>query len=224
MIYCVEDDRNLRELALYALKSSGFDAHGFETAKEFWQAMGTEKPDLVLLDIMLPDDDGLSILKRLRDNPDTRRLPIIMATAKGTEYDKVMGLESGADDYLVKPFGMMEMISRIRAVLRRVGIHEEDPQLCLGEMILDTRKHTVTIGHQQIELTMKEYSLLKLFMNNLGRAFTRDQLLSSVWGEEYFGETRTVDVHISTLRAKLGSYGKFIKTVRGLGYRMEEDQ
>lgn len=224
MIYCVEDDRNLRELALYALKSSGFKAYGFETAKEFWQAMGNEKPSLVLLDIMLPDEDGLSILKRLRENPDTRSLPIIMATAKGTEYDKVMGLESGADDYLVKPFGMMEMISRIRAVLRRAGIQEEEPQLSLGDMVLDTRKHTVTIDNKPLELTMKEYSLLKLFMSNLGRAFTRDQLLSSVWGEEYFGETRTVDVHISTLRAKLGPYGEYIRTVRGLGYRMEGKQ
>ena len=221
MIYLVEDDNSIRELVIYTLQSTGFSAKGFSCAREFWEAMKEEQPSMALLDIMLPDEDGLTILRKLRDSAQTARLPVIMLTAKGTEYDKVIGLDSGADDYIPKPFGMMEMISRIKAVLRRSAPAEESKTLCIGDLALDMSQHIVTVLGKRIQLTLKEYELLRLFMENPGRAYTRDQLLSKIWGSDYIGETRTVDVHIGTLRTKLGSCGDYIETVRGVGYRME---
>ncbi len=221
MIYCVEDDSGIRELMVYTLKVSGFEAAGFESSIGFWQALKKERPELVLLDVMLPGEDGLTILKKLRNSPGTNEIPVIMATAKGTEYDKVIGLDSGADDYLAKPFGMMEMISRIKAVLRRTR-HKQPVVLTCGEIMLDERKHMVFAAGLPISLTLKEYELLKLLMENPGQVFTRDVILSEIWGIDYSGETRTVDVHVGTLRTKLQEAGDLIKTVRGVGYKMEE--
>ncbi len=221
MIYCVEDEDAIRDLMVYTLKASGFEAQGFESDAALWPAMKKQMPELVILDIMLPGTDGLSILSKLRSSPVTEDIPVIMATAKGSEYDKVTGLDSGADDYLAKPFGMMEMVSRIKAVLRRAG--EQRPAiLTCGNVELDERKHTVSVDGRQLPLTLKEYELLKLFMENVGRVFTRDNILSTVWGIDYAGETRTVDVHIGTLRTKLQKAGEMIQTVRGVGYKMEE--
>ena len=221
MIYCVEDDSGIRELMVYTLKVSGFEAAGFESSIGFWQALKKERPELVLLDVMLPGEDGLTILKKLRNSPGTNEIPVIMATAKGTEYDKGIGLDSGADDYLAKPFGMMEMISRIKAVLRRTR-HKQPVVLTCGEIMLDERKHMVFAAGLPISLTLKEYELLKLLMENPGQVFTRDVILSEIWGIDYSGETRTVDVHVGTLRTKLQEAGDLIKTVRGVGYKMEE--
>lgn len=221
MIYCVEDDNSIRDLVLYTLKASGFEASGFETAASFWEAVKRGKPELILLDIMLPDEDGLTILKKLRAYTTTADIPVIMATARGTEYDKVIGLDQGADDYLAKPFGMMEMVSRIRAVLRRTAPQENTERLKLKELVLNKMSHLVTISGRPVELTLKEYDLLCMFLENLGNVFTREALLEAVWESDYVGETRTVDVHIATLRTKLGEYGSYIKTVRGVGYRME---
>lgn len=221
MILCVEDDNGIRDLMIYALNSAGFEAKGLTCGDELFDELKSGKPQLILLDIMLPGEDGIEILKRLRRNTATAALPVIMATAKGTEYDKVIGLDLGADDYLAKPFGMMEMVSRVRAVLRRAGAGSDDPVLQVGGLTVHTGEHTVFAGGQRVQLTLKEYELLKKFMENLGRVFTRDQLLQSVWDEAYMGETRTVDVHIGTLRTKLGSCGDYIETVRGVGYRME---
>lgn len=220
-IYCVEDDKNIRDMMIYTLHASGFDATGYENAGAFREQMAKERPDLVILDIMLPDEDGISILKKMRVNEKTSDIPVIMATAKGTEYDKVTGLDLGADDYLVKPFGMMEMISRIRAVLRRALPPEEKNILSSGGLKLDKVKHMVSIDGKRIDLTLKEYELLQIFMEHPGKAFTRDEILSIVWQADYIGETRTVDVHIGTLRTKLGTYGNRIRTVRGVGYRWE---
>ncbi len=224
MIYCVEDDQSIRELMLYTLKASGFEAQGFGSGEELMAGLSSALPELILLDIMLPGEDGVSILQRLKDSADTKEIPVIMASAKGTEYDKVMGLDLGADDYLVKPFGMMEMISRIRAVLRRSGSISPKPtdQLTNGAIRMRDADHTVWIDDTQVELTLKEYELLHLFLKEMGRVFTRDQLLNQVWGIEFAGESRTVDVHIGTLRNKLGACGDYIKTVRGVGYRMEK--
>lgn len=220
MIYCVEDEDAIRDLMVYTLKASGFEAQGFESSAGLWPAMKKQMPELVILDIMLPGEDGLSILGKLRSSPVTADIPVIMATAKGSEYDKVTGLDAGADDYLVKPFGMMEMVSRIKAVLRRSG--EQRPAvLTCGNVELDERKHTVSVDGRHLPLTLKEYELLKLFMENTGRVFTRDNILSTVWGIDYAGETRTVDVHIGTLRTKLQKAGEMIQTVRGVGYKME---
>lgn len=221
MIYCIEDDTSTRELMLYALNSSGFEAKGFKNGKDFWGALEAEKPDLIMLDIMLPEEDGIEILKKLRADQETENIPVIMATAKGTEFDKVLGLDSGADDYLVKPFGMMEMVAHIKAVLRRTMPKEKNSILQVGELSVNTAEHTVSACGKRIELTLKEYELLRLFSENIGRAFTRDELLSRVWGVDYIGETRTVDVHIGTLRTKLDKCGDYIQTVRGVGYRME---
>ncbi len=223
MIFCVEDDRGIRELMLYTLNSAGFEAKGFPDGSSFFAALKTEPPQLILLDIMLPGEDGIALLKQLRSNPATERLPVIMATAKGTEYDKVIGLDLGADDYLVKPFGMMELVSRVKAVLRRAAPGTAAKVLQMGELTLNTGEHTVSMGDTRIQLTLKEYELLKQFMEHRGRAFTREQLLQSIWGIDYIGETRTVDVHIGTLRTKLGPYGDCIQTVRGVGYRMEAE-
>lgn len=222
MIYCVEDDDAIRDLMIYTLNAAGFEARGFACGREFFNGFEKKKPDLIMLDIMLPDEDGIEILKRLRSSPAAGEIPVIMATAKGTEYDKVLGLDLGADDYLAKPFGMMEMVSRIRAVLRRVKPKEDGSVLSVGKLQMDTEKHKVSACGEETELTLKEYELLGIFMNNPGRVFTREQLLQSVWGSDYLGETRTVDVHIATLRSKLKGCRGYIETVRGVGYRMEE--
>ena len=222
MIYCVEDDSSIRELMLYALRASGFEAEGFCDGTGLFEALALNQPQLILLDIMLPGMDGTEILKNLRSNPATSHIPVIMASAKGTEYDKVMALDMGADDYLAKPFGMMEMVSRIRAVLRRSAPPETDKPLHLGLLCMDPASHTVTVNGERVSLTLKEFDLLKLFLTHPGRVYTRDQLLERIWGTDYVGETRTVDVHIGTLRTKLGTCGDYIRTVRGVGYRLEE--
>ena len=222
MIYCVEDDRSIRELMIYTLRASGFDAVGFENADELFEAVKSRPPQLITLDIMLPGMDGIEILKNLRASSATASIPVIMASAKGTEYDRVLGLDLGADDYLAKPFSMLEMVSRIRAVLRRTGDARMVSRLRLGGLEMDPDAHTVLAEGQRVELTLKEFDLLQLFLKHPGRVYTRDQLLEKVWGGEYFGETRTVDVHIGTLRTKLGRCGGYIRTVRGVGYRMEE--
>lgn len=221
MIYCVEDDNAIRDLMLYTLGASGFQAKGFPDSIGFWQAMTEEKPELILLDIMLPGEDGITVLKRLRAASATASIPVIMATAKGSEFDKVIGLDTGADDYLVKPFGMMEMIARIKAVMRRTA-PKTDQVLTCGNIVLDETRHIVTVDGKQVVLTLKEYELLKLLMENAGQVFTRDILLSRIWGQDYLGETRTVDVHIGTLRTKLAKGGEKIETVRGVGYKMVE--
>ena len=221
MIYCVEDDDSIRELMVYALRASSLDAEGLRDGQELFQALDQAKPDLITLDIMLPGMDGIEILKKLRSNPATERIPVIMASAKGTEYDKVLGLDLGADDYLAKPFSMIEMVSRIRAVLRRTKPVEKK-NLRLGDLELDPDAHIASVSGSRIELTHKEFELLRLFMTHPGRVYSRDLLLEKIWGADYFGETRTVDVHIGTLRTKLGSCGDYIRTVRGVGYRMEE--
>lgn len=222
MIFCVEDDNAVRDLMLYTLKAAGFEAKGFASGDAFFDALSTEKPQLIMLDIMLPGEDGISLLKKLRMQPATKEIPVIMATAKGTEYDKVIGLDLGADDYLAKPFGMMEMVSRIKAVLRRIHPEEKVKLLKMGNLELNPETYTVLVNGSRVSLTLKEYKLLQTFMENPGRVFTRDQLLALIWGIDYIGETRTVDVHIGTLRTKLGACGGYIETVRGIGYRMEE--
>lgn len=226
MIYCVEDDLSIRELMLYALRASGFEAQGFADGAALFEALSHDKPALILLDIMLPGMDGIAILNALRAAPATARLPVIMASAKGTEYDKVSALDLGADDYLAKPFGMMEMVSRIRAVLRRTTSPVSDrvspALLSLGGLQMDPLAHTVYTDGSRVELTLKEFELLRLFLEHPGRVYTREQLLERIWSTDYMGETRTVDVHIGTLRMKLGPCGEYIRTVRGVGYRMEE--
>lgn len=221
MIFCVEDDNGIRDLMIYTLNSAGFEAKGFVEGTELFQALKNETPQLIMLDIMLPGDDGIEILKHLRSNASTSRIPVIMATAKGTEYDKVIGLDLGADDYIAKPFGMMEMVSRVKAVLRRTQNIDDAEILQVGSLILNIDKHIVIANNVRVQLTLKEFELLLKFMENVGRVFTRDKLLNCIWGSEYVGETRTVDVHIATLRTKLGECGKYIETVRGVGYRME---
>lgn len=222
MIYCVEDDSSIRELVVYTLESTGFHARGFEDGKLFEEALAQEVPELVLLDIMLPGEDGMQILKKLKDSSRTKDIPVIMVTAKGAEYDKVMGLDAGADDYVTKPFGMMELVSRIKAVLRRSQKKEnqEEHLLSYGEIQMNTGKHEVTAGGEVVQLTLKEYELLKRLIKNPNMVLTRDQLLEDIWGYDFDGETRTVDVHVRTLRQKLGNYGECIETVRGVGYRM----
>lgn len=222
MIYLVEDDNSIRELVIYTLQSTGMEATGFSCAKDFWNAMKTETPSLILLDIMLPDEDGLTILKKLRAASGTERLPVIMLTAKGTEYDKVIGLDNGADDYIPKPFGMMELVSRVKAVLRRTKPEQKPNQYRIGPVAVDVGKHTVTVEEGPVTLTFKEFELLSYLMENEGIVLTRDQLLSKIWGYDFDGETRTVDVHIRTLRQKLGLGGNYIETIRGVGYKMEE--
>ena len=222
MIFCVEDDAGIRDLMIYTLNASGFRAVGFENSREFYAALADDTPELIMLDIMLPGEDGISILKRLKADARTADIPVIMATAKGNEYDKVIGLDLGADDYLAKPFGMTEMASRVRAVLRRSGRAAEKQQLIrVGGLEMNLGEHIVTADGIRIQLTLKEFELLRTFMTSPGRAFTREQLLSSVWSEDFLGETRTVDVHVGTLRQKLGACGKYIRTVRGVGYKLE---
>ena len=221
MIFCVEDDNSIRDLMIYTLNSAGFEAKGFAEGESFFQELQEQKPDLIMLDVMLPGDDGITILKRLKAQSNTAHIPVIMATAKGTEFDKVIGLDMGADDYLTKPFGMMEMIARIKAVLRRSMPKEELNVLLAGKLELNLNEHTVTVSGKRVQLTLKEFEMLRLFMEHIGRVYTRDQLLSKIWGADYIGETRTVDVHIGTLRTKLEDCGDYIQTVRGVGYRME---
>ena len=220
MIFCVEDDKEILGLELYTLNAAGYEARGFSDTAEFWKAVKTETPQLVLLDIMLPVEDGISILKKLRSSPVTAEVPVIMATAKASEYDKVIGLDSGADDYLAKPFGMMEMISRIKAVLRRSSPKKAEELIRAGGISMDKARHSVTVEGAEIRLALKEYELLQLFMENPNHVFSRERLLSSVWGTDFLGETRTVDVHVGTLRTKLGTAGAMIETVRGVGYRL----
>lgn len=236
MIYCVEDDDGSRELMLYTLKAAGFEAVGFRDGQSFHRQMrecaGTGRyPDLIMLDIMLPDEDGISILHKLREQLATENIPVIMESAKGTEYDKVIGLDLGADDYLAKPFGMMEMLSRVKAVLRRKpGVRaaadeeEDDSILTAGNITMNITEHTVLAGGNNIELTLKEYELLRLLLRNRGKVFSREELLSSVWSSDFVGESRTVDVHVGTLRSKLGAEGDIIETVRGVGYRLGSRQ
>ncbi len=221
MIWCVEDDSSIRDIEVYALSSVGFDAKGFEDGDSFWRALQSEKPDLVVLDVMLPGKDGVTLLKLMKGSEEFRDIPVIMATAKGSEYDKIQSLDLGADDYLVKPFGIMEMVSRVKAVLRRCKPAKQTKILKLDGLVLNPDEHTVTVDGERVVLTYKEYELLHLFLSQPGIAFSREQLLVSVWNTEYLGETRTVDMHIRTLRQKLGAYGNMIETVRNVGYRLE---
>ncbi len=221
MIYLLEDDDNIRGFVTYALNNSGFEAAGFAHPSEFWPALEKKQPELLLLDIMLPDEDGLTILGKLRKRNDTKDLPIIMLTAKTTEYDKVVGLDSGADDYIAKPFGTMELISRVKALLRRTKNTANEEYVC-GELYVCPEKHIIKAGSEDISLTLKEYEMLLMLIKNTGRVFTRDELLSEIWGYNFDGESRTVDVHIKTLRTKLGDCGKYIETVRGIGYRISD--
>ena len=221
MIWCVEDDPSIREIEVYALHSTGLEARGFADGAEFWEALEKEQPELVILDVMLPGEDGVAILKRLRADERYRDIPVIMATARSTEFDKVQSLDLGADDYITKPFGMMEMVSRVKAVLRRSQPKQTAALLKLDGVTLDENQHTVTIDGQRITLTYKEYELLRLFLSHPGMAFSREQLLQTVWNTDYAVETRTVDMHIRTLRQKLGDYGRYIETIRGVGYRLE---
>ena len=222
MIWCVEDDPSIREIIVYALNSTGIEAFGFEDGQIFWDTLQDRQPDLVLLDVMLPGLDGIELLTRMKGSERFRDIPVIMATAKGTEFDKVQSLDLGADDYLVKPFGMMEMVSRVKAVLRRCKPREDVGLLRLDELVLNKNEHTVTISGERINLTYKEYELLKLFMSNPGVAFSREKLLQKVWNTDYVAESRTVDMHIRTLRQKLGAYGSVIETIRNVGYRLEK--
>lgn len=220
MIWCVEDDTAIRDIELYALQSTGFETQGFADGTSFWDALQNTKPDLVVLDVMLPGIDGVELLKKIRADSRLADLPVIMATAKGAEYDKIQSLDLGADDYVVKPFGVMELISRIKAVLRRYKVSEVQKLLKFDELMLNLNEHTVSVAGERVLLTYKEYELLHLFLSHPGTAFTREQIFEKVWGENFVGETRTLDVHIRTLRQKLGDYGKYIETVRNVGYRL----
>lgn len=224
MIYCVEDDSNIRELVVYTLQTTGFDARGFEEGKQFFKALEDELPELILMDIMLPGEDGIALLKKLKMSQKTKDIPVIMVTAKGAEYDKVKGLDLGADDYVTKPFGMMELISRIKAVLRRSRKNDlkNSEVLSLAGIEIDMKKHEVKADGKVVNLTLKEYELLKHLMSSPNIVMTRDALLEDIWGYDFDGETRTVDVHVRTLRQKLGDSGEKIETVRGVGYRMSE--
>ena len=223
MIYLVEDDASIRELVVYALSNSGFEARGFDTPSAFWQAMAKATPAMVLLDIMLPEEDGLLILKKLRADPRTQRTPVIMLTAKGSEYDKVIGLEAGADDYIPKPFGMMELIARVKALLRRADDRPADESYRAGCLTVCPERHLVEVEGRQVTLTLKEFELLCMLLKNRNMVLTRDQLLNQIWGYSFDGENRTVDVHIRTLRQKLGPAGDVIETVRGVGYKIGGD-
>ena len=224
MIYLVEDDDSIRELVLYTLHTTGFEAEGFRNAADFWQALEKELPQLVLLDIMLPDEDGLHILKRLRAGAETADLPVMMLTAKSSEYDRVVGLDSGADDYMPKPFGMMELVSRVRALLRRAAKPAaEDKLFTAGSLAVDVKRRAVTVDGEPVILTYKEFELLCYLLENRGVVLSRDQILTKIWDYNYSGETRTVDMHIRTLRQKLGDAGALIETVRGVGYRLAQD-
>jgi len=221
VIWCVEDDPSIREIEVYVLNTTGMEAYGFESGTIFWETLQQKQPDLILLDVMLPGVDGVELLTRMKANEKFQDIPVIMATAKESEYDKVQSLDLGADDYQVKPFGMMEMVSRVKAVLRRSQPKQNNRLLQLDELVVDLDQHTVAISGERIALTYKEYELLKLFLSQPGVAFTREQLLQKIWNTDYISESRTVDMHIRTLRQKLGSYGNIIETVRNVGYRLE---
>ena len=218
MIWCVEDDASIRDIEVYALNSTGLAAEGFADGAAFWQALQKTQPELVVLDVMLPEIDGIELLRRMKADAALREIPVIMATAKGAEYDKIQGLDLGADDYLAKPFGVMELVSRVKAVLRRCRPQPVAVLRC-GGLVVDEQEHTVTADGVRVVLTYKEYQLLRLFLSHPGTAFTRDQLMEQVWGMDFYGESRTVDMHIRTLRQKLGDYGEHIETVRSVGYR-----
>jgi len=223
LIYVVEDDDNIRELIIYTLKNGGYKSKGFNKPSEFWLNMHDETPELILLDIMLPEEDGLSILKKIRKNHETKDIPVMMLTAKGSEYDKVIGLDYGADDYMPKPFGMMEFMARVKALLRRTESKtSKDEDVVIGNLIISNTKHLVIVDDEEINLTLKEFELLCLLANNIGIVFDRDRILSKIWGYSFDGESRTVDVHIRSLRQKLGSAGDIIETVRGIGYKISD--
>ena len=219
-VYLLEDDDSIRKLVIYALGSQGYEAKGFERPSDFWKAMEGQQPALVLLDIMLPEEDGLSVLQKLRASAATRKLPVIMLTAKNTEYDRVVGLDSGADDFISKPFGMMELVARVRAVLRRTGEKQESEDYQLGDLFVSPRRHIVQVAGQEVLLTNKEFELLCLLLEHQGMAMTRDAIMDGVWGQEFSRENRTLDVHVRTLRTKLGRAGSYIETVRGVGYKI----
>lgn len=221
MIWCVEDDAGIRDIEVYTLQSTGFEARGFADGTSFWQALQTEKPELAVLDIMLPGMDGITLLKKMREKPEFQEIPVIMATAKGEEYDKIQALDMGADYYLAKPFGVMELVSCVKAVLRRYRHGTVDHLLQTGGLVVNLDEHTVTADGRRLFLTYKEFEILRLFLSHPGMVYTREQLMTDIWGTDYCGETRTVDMHIRTLRQKLGAYGEMIETVRGVGYRLE---
>lgn len=222
MIYLVEDDNSIRELVAYTFNTAGLEAEGFDKTSLFWEALEKRKPDLVLLDIMLPEEDGIQILQKLRQREDTKKLPVIMLTAKGSEYDKVMGLESGADDYVSKPFGMMELLARVKALLRRTEDLRpaQENRYVIGDLTVNRKRHEVFVKGEAVTLTKKEFDMLCYLLENRGMVLTRDQLLNQIWGYDFDGENRTVDVHIRTLRQKLGDCGTYIETIRGIGYKM----
>ncbi len=221
MIWCVEDDTSIRDIEIYALNAAGFEAKGFENGKTFLEALKSEKPQLILLDVMLPGMDGIEILTKLKESIEYKKIPVILATAKGEEYDRIKGLDLGADDYIVKPFSMMEMAARVKAVLRRSQAEQPTKLLRTGGLVVDLEKHTVAIDDERIQLTYKEFELIRLFLSHPGMVYTREQLFSQVWKMDYMGDSRTLDSHIRTLRHKLGEYGKMIETVRNVGYRLE---
>ena len=221
MIWCVEDDASIRDIEVYTLSSTGFDARGFADGVSFWAALQTEKPNLVVLDVMLPGVDGIELLQRMKASAELRTIPVVMATAKGAEYDRIRGLDLGADYYLVKPFGVMELVSCVKAVLRRAKPQRVEHLLQTGGLVVNLDGHTVTADGEKVALTFKEFELLKLLLSQPGIVFTRDKLMEEVWGTDYCGESRTVDMHVRTLRQKLGAYGDRIETVRGVGYRLE---
>ena len=221
MIWCVEDDSSIRDIELYALNSVGFEAKGFEDGISFWNALKNEKPELIVLDVMLPGIDGIEILTKIKESSMHRDIPVILATAKGQEYDRIRGLDLGADDYIVKPFSVMEMVSRVKAVLRRCKPQETEDVLKTGKLIVNLKEYTVSIDEQRVQLTYKEFELLRLFLSHPGMVYTREQLFSQVWNMDYMGDSRTLDSHIRSLRHKLGEYGKMIETIRNVGYRWE---
>lgn len=221
MIWCVEDDSSIRDIELYALNSAGFETKGFEDGTSFWNALKNEKPELVVLDVMLPGLDGIALLTKMKESVDYREVPVILATAKGEEYDRIRGLDLGADDYIVKPFSMLEMVSRVKAVLRRCKTQKKNDILKEGTLIVNLKEHTVNVDGQRVQLTYKEFELLRLFMSHPGMVYTREQLFFQVWNTDYMGDSRTLDSHIRSLRQKLSSYGKLLETIRNVGYRWE---
>lgn len=222
LVYVLEDDENIKEIEIFALKNSGYEVKGYTTVKDFYEALKDTVPSLIILDIMLPDEDGIEVLKELRSKPDTKKIPVIMLTARTTEMDKVKGLESGADDYITKPFGVMEFVARVKAVLRR-SQQTDEMFLCLGPISIDNDKRVAYIKDKPCNLTYKEFELLKFMISNAGIVLTRENIMNRIWGTEYVGETRTVDMHVKTLRKKLGKFGDMIKTVRNVGYKIEEE-